>query len=78
VSFIWPTTRNPDPGAIGRLGRVLHWVGLILGLAIFGLCVAWAADDGPDQYAPLMIAGAVFLAALALAGRGLRYILAAE
>lgn len=74
MNFIWPTKLNPNPGALGRAGRVLHWTGLLLGAPWVALAVGIAARDGDWGILGLALVGVPF----ALGGRGLRYILAGE
>jgi hypothetical protein len=74
-NFIWPSTKRPEVGAAGTLGRVLHWTGAIAA----GLCALLAIELAVEGWA-LHLSRALFVAALALAfaGRGLRYVLARE
>lgn len=78
MSFFWPTKVHEAPGALARFGRVLHWAALaIAGAFVLGL-LAMILEDGLNEiYAPasLLLGLAAFFA---LAGRGLRYIFAAE
>lgn len=78
MNFLWPAELNPDPGVIGRLGRVLHWVGVLFGLLVAGVVwFSFSQMDGTDL--PPLAAGCVAAAAFfAMAGRGLRYIFAGE
>lgn len=71
MGFFWPTDVREDVGAIGRLGRVLHWCAILLG----GL-FAWAfiAGSAPEYWWP----AAALFALFAMGGRGLRYVLAGE
>jgi len=77
VNFFWPTSPNPSPTAITRLGRVLHWAAIICA-APFVIGTAWIAAtesrDGDLGYLVLLIIAAVIY----FPGRGLRYVLAAE
>lgn len=68
MSFFWPTSPNPAIGPFGRFGRLVHWAAILLAL-FFGLMFS---DGG--SYAT----GVTIGVAIAMIGRGLRYVLAAE
>jgi hypothetical protein len=73
MSFFWPTTLNPDPGALARFGRVLHWLGIITGLGCcaLGLVIVSMVED-PD-YSEFLPTCAGLLLFFAQGGRGLRH-----
>ncbi len=84
MSFFWPTNLKADPGALARLGRVLHWIALILAAGL--IWAGWSVGVSHLEYELLTwtwimramgpwLVGAVLVAQL---GRGLRYIFAGE
>lgn len=75
-NFFWPSKPKAEVGALGRAGRVLHWIALFF--ASFWLLGAVFSFNSPGTDITLgyLCAGAgVFTAQL---GRGARYILAGE
>jgi len=76
MSFFWPAALNPDPGVLGRLGRVLHWIGLLIGFP--ALAGAVAAYNNPGGGPVVTVLFGSVGAVLIMAGRGLRYVLADE
>jgi hypothetical protein len=66
---LWPVTAKPDPNTFQRLARVLHWC--FAGCAV--ICVAAVMNPLTDHV--MLLVSAI---ALAMFGRGLRYILAGE
>lgn len=74
-NFIWPSLRRPEVGAAGALGRMIHWMGVILA----GLCLLLAVEFAVEGWAR-GLSGKLFLAALGLAfgARAVRYLLARE
>ena len=75
MNIFWPTDpwpENCEIGARGRLGRALHWAALVLAaLVVLFILATWG-----DPVA--MTVEAALAVAIALVGRGLRYILADE
>jgi hypothetical protein len=81
MGFFWPTRRNPDAGILVRLGRVAHWTGFLIGSAILLAFTVASTPIGGSDGAQAGIAigiGFAFFAALAMGGRVVRYVLAAE
>lgn len=84
MSFFWPTNIKPAPGAVARLGRVLHWISLLLAIAALVTGVVSVQSQASYQVLSFHLfwntMGPVFMAAvgIALFGRGLRYILSGE
>lgn len=77
MSFFWPTRRASAATFRVRLGRLLHWLFLILGGV--NLCIAaGAALSGAVRDWRLLAIWPVSFALFAVAGRGLRYLLADE
>lgn len=77
MNFFWPTEPDPDPGILARLGRVLHWLSIALGAFFVAGGLAIVLVDGLHEFSGGFgfVLGGVMVA---LAGRGLRYILAGE
>jgi hypothetical protein len=40
-NLFWPKSRNPNPNGFTRFGRVLHWLGAMIGVPLFALSVFW-------------------------------------
>ena len=90
MSFFWPTKLNPEPNALVRFGRVLHWIGAglsaLLGIGmVFTLLLAAQAysNHGYMHYSVNGYLGGTLMLAIAallinLAGRALRYIFSGE
>lgn len=74
MGFFWPRYEVAEPTASARLGRVAHWIGLIIGapFLLFLTAPFWEGND--PALALFALGGAV----PALIGRGLRYVLANE
>lgn len=74
ANIVWPRDPNPEPGIVGRLGRLLHW-GITAG-------AAWIAGEAAYRYftsangisgEQLMWAAGTFAL-----GRGVRYLLSGD
>jgi hypothetical protein len=76
-NWIWPRQLNASNSAVVRLGRVLHWVALVLSAP--SVIFAFGVMFTPDSFR-FYITGAFVLIALVCAsiGRGVRYILSNE
>ena len=74
-NLFWPRALSPHVGAGGMLGRSIHWLGVTLAVASLVTALGCAIDGWA-----LPVAGGLAAAALAmaLAGRGVRYLLAGE
>ena len=78
-AIFWPTKVNPNPTALTRFGRVVHWIACGLA-ALFVLLVPVIATNGDpisSNTIGFFLVGA-WAVGLFLAGRALRYILSAE
>jgi len=87
MRFLWPTRLDPDPTAIVRFGRVLHWIGTILAIAVIAIgalivanyALGWMGsatvlrDVALGSCVTLAFASVVYFA-----GRALRYIFSGE
>jgi anti-sigma factor RsiW len=66
-AIFWPTRLKIAPNLFGRIGRVLHWAAIVIGIAAAG-----AISQGmPATFAAIFIA-------FAMTGRAIRYILSGE
>jgi hypothetical protein len=74
-NLIWPRALSSQVGTTGFVGRAIHWLGLAIAAAILVTALGLAADDWA-----MPLAGSLALAAIAmaLAARGVRYLLAKE
>ena len=72
MNWLWPRHLHTETTALIRLGRVLHWAGIILG-ALVALFAMLAFDDMSEGAKALAVALVPILI-----GRGLRYVLANE
>jgi hypothetical protein len=72
VGVFWPTRRNPDAGPLCRLGRLVHWAALVPA-ALVALIAATSVSSWFDALIYFAIA-----IAIALLGRGLRYVMSGE
>lgn len=74
-NVLWPTERRRKVGAVGEIGRLLHWMGAIAA----GLCVLLAIEFLVEGWA-IRLSGELLAVAVALvfASRGLRGLLARE
>lgn len=77
MNFFWPAALNPDSSTGARLGRVLHWGALLIGLTPAGIACVIFLSDGDFELAAALFVG-IWAVVLALIGRGPRYILSAE
>ncbi len=75
LNLIWPSPRRADVGAAGTLGRVIHWVSVI----VAGLCTLLALEFAVEGWAiGLSRSLAVVAVVLAFGSRALLYALAKE
>jgi hypothetical protein len=77
MSFLWPRPANRQPNVTVRIARILHWAAV--GIALFGVVISfWGMSNAGDrELLPYSAVGLVW-AAVAMIGRGLRYILTNE
>jgi hypothetical protein len=73
--LIWPRPRRPDVGAAGTLGRVIHWLSVI----VAGLCLLMALEFAVEGWA-IGLSRSLILAAFVLTfgSRALLFALARE
>lgn len=80
MNWLWPKLIRAETNTSIRVGRVLHWIGLLIGCAIAAFCMVGIVADGLSG--PGVVSGSAFFfsvaAAFVLGGRALRYILADE
>ena len=77
MNWFWPRQLADGKILRVRFARVLHW--FFLGFALFGLVVTAISFPEQGVTEPLEYLGAIsFFIALAMLGRGLRYIIAHE
>ncbi len=74
-NLIWPRALSSHVGATGFVGRAIHWLGVALAAAILVTALGFAIDDWAMPLAGWLAVGAV---GMALAARGVRYLLAKE
>ena len=71
MGFFWPLKLKAEPSALGRFGRVLHWLGIAIAVAWLWVGVT-TESEGDLSFAASMGAG------FYMTGRALRYILSGE
>ena len=77
MNWFWPQKLNTDDRLIVRIVRLVHWC--VVGFALFGLVVSLIALGEAGDAEPIAIFTIIFMwIALALLGRGFRYLLARE
>ena len=74
-NLFWPRALSPDAGPSGLIGRTIHWLGVALAGAVLVTALGFAVDGWATPLAAALAAGAV---AMAMVGRGVRYLLAGE
>lgn len=77
MGFFWPTWTADVPSGPTRFGRLVHWVGLIVGLPLAACGAFGMASDALGQ----PFTGAVVLIVALMiyfASRGLRYAISGE
>lgn len=79
MNWIWPREPNPFPSAIGRLGRLIHYVSILAAAYVMWILFQ-DAQQPPAWRLPADAAAFVWLGAIAiyLGGRGARWVFAAE
>ncbi len=74
-NFIWPNVTRQRVGAAATVGRVLHWLGVI----VAGLCLLLAVELLVEGWGTELCRGLLITAAgLTVGTRALRYVLARE
>ena len=74
-NLLWPSFRRREVGAAGALGRLIHWMGVI----VAGLCAMLAVEFAVEGWATHLCRSLVIAAfILAFGTRALRYLLARE
>lgn len=76
MSWFWPDKVREDAGVVARAGRVLHWISIVIAVAICALYWAIAFESGIDW--GLQTGFGATAVVVALLGRGARYILSGE
>lgn len=74
-NLIWPRALSAQVGPSGLIGRTIHWLGVALAVAFLVTALGFAIDGWALPLAAWLAIGAV---AMALAARGVRYLLAKE
>jgi hypothetical protein len=77
VGWFWPRESRSEIGVLGRLGRIIHWAGLLAsgGLVIGSFGVLLGGGDSAWAIFAALLVVAIFVA---LSGRGARYVLTDE
>ena len=74
-NFIWPSLRRRDVGTAGAIGRLIHWMGVV----VAGLCALLAAEFAVEGWATHLSRSLLVTALVLTFGtRCLRYVLARE
>ena len=74
-NLIWPRALSPDVGAPGFIGRTIHWLGVTMAVAFLVTAMGFAVDGWSTSDAIWL---SVIAIVMALATRGVRYLLARE
>ena len=74
-NLIWPRALSSDVGPSGLIGRSIHWLGVTLAVACLVTAMGFAVDGWSTRLATQLAVAAVVMA---LAARGVRYLLAKE
>ncbi len=78
MRFVWPQQTHPFPTLLGRLGRLVHWLGLAL-YGGLGLMIVFGPPAPTNPQIILMKATAALgVFACYLLARGLRFVLSGE
>jgi hypothetical protein len=77
VNWLWPRNLNANDGIWVRIVRMLHWC--VVGVAVFGLAVSFTGMMlGGNREPVSYVAVGLMWFALAMLGRGFRYVAARE
>lgn len=74
-NLIWPRALSADVGAPGLIGRTIHWLGVAMAVAFLVTAMGFAVDGWSRSDALWL---SVIAIAMALAARGVRFLLARE
>ena len=74
-NLIWPRALSSGVGPSGLIGRSIHWLGVTLAIAFLVTAMGFAVDGWSTALATELAVAAVVMA---LAARGVRYLLAKE
>lgn len=77
-AFIWPSRRNRDETASVRAGRVLHWVGTAFAIVTLFIGIMAFIFASTPRGVDAGVNTVLVAIAVAVAVRGLRYVLASE
>lgn len=77
MGLFWPAHPKVTPNTVERLGRVVHWITIVLGIGFLGLVLTASGNMGAAA-GPFLLFGVVLACGAVLLGRALRYILAGE
>ena len=77
MNWLWPRHSNDDNRMPTRIARLVHWC--VVGFAVFGLIVSFIGIIEAGNAGPISFFAVGFMwVALAMLGRGLRYVIARE
>ncbi|HEX2816440.1 MAG TPA: hypothetical protein VHN39_08600 [Phenylobacterium sp.] len=74
-NLFWPRALSPDVGASGLIGRTIHWLGVAMAAAFLITAMGFAIDGWSMSDALWL---SVIAIVMALATRGVRFLLARE
>ena len=74
-NILWPRALSPDVGTTGFIGRTIHWLGVTMALAFLVTAIGFAVDGWSVSDAIWL---SVIAVVMALAARGVRFLLARE
>jgi hypothetical protein len=74
-NLFWPRALSPDVGASGLIGRTIHWLGVATAAAFLITAMGFAIDGWSMSDALWL---SVIAIVMALATRGVRFLLARE
>jgi len=74
-NLFWPRALSPDVGDSGLIGRTIHWLGVAMAAAFLITAMGFAIDGWSMSDALWL---SVIAIVMALATRGVRFLLARE
>jgi hypothetical protein len=74
-NLIWPRALSSDVGASGLIGRTIHWLGVAMAVAFLITAIGFAVDGWSMSDAVWL---SIIAVVMALATRGIRFLLARE